>query len=97
VPPTTPDLTGLIQRGVDAVNARDAEALATLGTPDGVYDLSPLGLGTFEGRAATRAFFDEHWPTFEDYELDLEEVSDLGGGFTLGLFRQRSRLRGSAA
>jgi hypothetical protein len=47
---TTPDLALLVQRRVDAVNARDIDAAMGFYAPDAVYDTSPMGLGRFEGR-----------------------------------------------
>ena len=68
----------------------------SLTAPDVVYDLSPVGLGTFEGRVAMRAFFEEYWATFEDYELELEETLVLGADVTLARLRQHGRLPGTS-
>ena len=95
--PTTPDPAALVPRAVDAVNARDIDAILSLGAPDGIHDLSHVGLGIFEGHAAIRRFFEEYWATFEDYELELEETRDLGGGVNFAVLRQSGRLPGSAA
>jgi hypothetical protein len=51
---TTPDLALLVQRRVDAMNARDFDAAMTFYAPDAVYDSSAMGLGRFEGSAAIR-------------------------------------------
>jgi ketosteroid isomerase-like protein len=57
-----------------------------------VYDVSPSGLGTFEGQAAVRGFIKDWWDAFEDLRFELEEVLDLGSGVVLAIAHQDARL-----
>jgi ketosteroid isomerase-like protein len=93
---TTSDLAALIQRIVDAANTWDLDAAMTCYAPDGVYDMSPVGLGIREGRAAIREHFQEWWGGYEEYEHELEELQDLGEGIVFVTAVQRGRLPGSA-
>jgi ketosteroid isomerase-like protein len=91
---TTPDLAVLVQRVVDAANARDLDALISFHAPDVVYDMSPDGMGILRGHAALREHFQEWWGAYEEYEIQLEEMWDLGKVVTF-VFAQRARLPGS--
>jgi ketosteroid isomerase-like protein len=94
--PTTPDLVELVRRTADAADRQDLEALMSMCAPDGVYDTTPSGLGTYTGPAAIRAFLGEWWGAFEELHATLEEVLDLGGGVTFSVIRQDARPAGSA-
>jgi ketosteroid isomerase-like protein len=55
---TTPDLVERVQRGVDATNARDFDAVMSFYAPDAV--VVATGMSTsFEGVAAIRRFFED--------------------------------------
>ena len=92
---TTPDLVELAQRIVDAANARDLDAAMSCYAPDGVYDMSPVGLGIRQGHAAIREHFQEWWSGYEEYEHELEEIRDMGEGVAFCVLVQRGRLPGS--
>jgi ketosteroid isomerase-like protein len=49
---TTPDLDEVQRLGVEAVNRRDFDAMLSFFAPTAVWDLSPIGLGAYEGQAA---------------------------------------------
>jgi hypothetical protein len=91
---TTPDLTVLVHRAVDAMSARDFEAVMSFFAPDAVFDTGPLG-GIYEGWAAIRGLLEDWIGAYEDYDLEAEEIRDLGAGVTLGVNAQRGRLPGS--
>jgi len=93
---TTPDLAELTRKQFEAVNRRDLETVMSFCPPDGVYDVSPSGLGTFEGQAAVRGFIKDWWDSFEDLRFELEEVLDLGHGVVLAVARQDARPLDSA-
>jgi ketosteroid isomerase-like protein len=92
---TTPDLVELTRRQFEAVNHRDLDAVMSTCHPDGVYDVSPSGLGSFEGPVAIRSFLEEWWAAFEDLVFELEEVLDLGKGVVFAVVRQDARPTGS--
>jgi ketosteroid isomerase-like protein len=92
---TTPDLVELQKRLTDAANRRDLDAMSFF-APDSVWDMSRGGLAVIEGREAIRAFFEEWWAVYEDYEQEAEEIQDLGNGVAFAVFVQRGRPVGSS-
>jgi ketosteroid isomerase-like protein len=92
---TTPDLVELVSRQLEAVSRRDLDAVMSFCPPDGVYDVSPSGLGVFEGPAAIRGFLKDWWDAFEELGFELEEVLDLGNGVTFAVVRRDARPAGS--
>jgi ketosteroid isomerase-like protein len=94
---TTPDLLELVQRSVDAVNRRDFDQFAGFFGSDSVWDLSPMGLGIYEGSSAVRAFVEDWNGSYEAFELLLEEVLDLGNEVVFAVVFQRARLTSSSA
>jgi ketosteroid isomerase-like protein len=92
---TTPDLVELVRRSVEAADKRDLDAHMTFYAPDAVWDASPMGIGTFEGQAAMRAFWEDWLSSYEGWKLQTVEVRDLGNGVTFGVLDQRGRLVGS--
>ncbi len=54
-----------------------------------------MGMGTFEGQAAARGFL-EDWFVSYDYELEAEEILDLGNGVGLRILVQKGRPVGSS-
>jgi hypothetical protein len=62
--------------------------------PDVVWE--SVGLGTtFEGHAASREFVGDWMARFEDYEIDVVEISDLGNGVVFAKSGHAGRLAGS--
>ena len=92
---TPPDVVELTRRGFEAANRHDLDALMGFFASEAVYDLSDLGLGIFEGRAAIRRFVEDWWGTWGDHLIDLEELLDLGCGVVFTAIREDGRLRGS--
>jgi ketosteroid isomerase-like protein len=77
---TTPDLKELVQRVVDAVHARDFDAVQSAYAPQAVLDISELGVDTLEGHIAIRGFYEEWAATFPDWKQSVQEILDLGNG-----------------
>ncbi len=92
---TTPDLVEISRRAYEAVNRRDFDAVMSFWGPDGVWDLSPNGLGVYEGRAAVRSFFEDWMGAYGDFAFDVEEIRDLGNGVTFAVIVQTGRPVGS--
>jgi len=92
---TTPDLVELTQRLAEAANARDFDVLTRLWARDGVWDMSVVGMGVFEGRGAIRALYEDWLGSYEAFEVEFEEVHDLGNGVAFSVVFQRGRLPGS--
>jgi hypothetical protein len=94
---TTPDLTEIARRQLEAVNRRDLDAVMSTIAADAVYDTSPSGMGVYEGHAAIRAFIKGYWDCCEELHFELEEALDLGNGVAFLVNRQVARPIGSTA
>ena len=92
---TTPDLVELTRRAYEYASDRNWDALLSFYGADSVWDMSPLGLGIYEGPAAIRRFFEEWTGSYDKWEQELEEVLDLGNGVVVSVLRQNARLPGS--
>ncbi len=93
---TTPDLVEILRRSVEVASTRDLDEVMAFYAPNAVWDMSPMGMGTFEGQAAMRGFWKDWLSSYEDWELQTVEVQDLGNGVTFGVLDQRGRLVGSS-
>jgi ketosteroid isomerase-like protein len=92
---TTPDLVGRWRSSFEAVDRGDVEAALGIWAPDGVWDISPMGLGVYEGLAATRGFFEDWLGNYDEFRIEVEQMIDLGNGVTLAVVVQRGRPVGS--
>ena len=61
---------------------------------DAVWDMSPLGLGVYEGRAAIRRFFEDWFDSYEEWAMEIETIFDLGSGVVYGVNDQQALLIG---
>jgi ketosteroid isomerase-like protein len=86
--------TSDLAAGVDALRARDIDALIRFYAPDAVRT---GGAGSEEGHAAIRLFYQDWWGAFDDFEVDAEELCDLGHGVTFTVLLTRGRLPGSTS
>jgi ketosteroid isomerase-like protein len=91
--PTTPDLVELVREGLDAVNRRDFDALISFYAPDAVWDMREMGV--FEGRAAILGFIDDWYRAYEEYQVEAEEILDLGNGVVFAVIVQNATPVGS--
>jgi hypothetical protein len=66
---TTPDLLELYQRGADAFNAGDLDIMGVY-APHAVIEMVEI-FGTWEGRAAIRAFFEDWLGAFDGVRLEI--------------------------
>ena len=81
---TTPDLIGLARLANEAVNRRDWDAVMSFYAPDAV-DVGVEALGTFEGAAAIRGYYEDAASTLDDFHVETEEITDLGNGVTFAV------------
>jgi ketosteroid isomerase-like protein len=93
----TPDLVEVARRLLDATNRKDFDALQGFWGPDPTLDMSPLGLGVYKGAAAVRAFMEDWLGAYDEFELEVEELDDLGNGVLFQVAVQRGMPRGSMA
>lgn len=64
--------------------------------PNPVYDVSPMGIGVFQGRTAIRRFLADWMSSYEGYQEDMEEVVDFGNGVAFAAVRESGRPTGGA-
>ena len=91
---TTLDSLTLVRQVFAAMSRGDLDTVMSVVAPDGVYDLSEAGLGTFEGAGEIRRFFEDWHRSWEDYRFDEEELLDLGHGVGLSIVRESGTLVG---
>jgi ketosteroid isomerase-like protein len=91
---TTPALVNLQRSLLEALNRHDLDAMMSLFAPNAVWEVVALGT-SFEGVTAIRAFSEEWLGSYEEFEVDLEELLDLGNGVTFGVLVQKARPAGS--
>jgi ketosteroid isomerase-like protein len=92
---TTSDLVELVQRGVDATNARDFDAVMSFYAPNAV--VVATGMSTsFEGVAAIRGFIEDWIGSYDELAFEVLDIVDLGAGVVLTVNRLRGRLAGSS-
>jgi ketosteroid isomerase-like protein len=94
---TTPGPVELARRSFAPINGRDIEATMSFYGPDSVWDMSTLGLGVYKGLEAIRGFFDDWTSSYEEFEIEPEEILDFGDGVVLAVIRQNARPVGSSA
>ena len=92
---TAPDLVELAGRSFAAAGRHDLDALMSFYATDAVWDMSDAGVGTFEGTAAIRRFFEDWWATWEDHHQEIREFQDFGNGVLFAAIREDGRPAGS--
>jgi ketosteroid isomerase-like protein len=91
--PTTPDPVELTRHVIESVARRDFDAAVNFLAPDAVW----VGreLFTFEGPAAIRSLWEDWVGAYEEFEVEFEELLDLGNGVVFAVLRQGGRPAGS--
>jgi ketosteroid isomerase-like protein len=92
--PAAPDLVELVRRSSQA--ASSVEDFVSFLAPDAVFDISPYGMGTYEGLAAIRGFWEGWLDAFEDFAVETGEVLDLGNGVAFSVHTSIGRPHGSS-
>jgi ketosteroid isomerase-like protein len=92
---TTPNLVERTRQVFEAGNRSELDLVVSFYDLNASFDMSPMGLGTFEGRAAIRAFLEDWFSAYERYHVEAEEVVELANGVTLSIVTQKGRLAGS--
>ena len=86
---TTPDLVELVRKQLEALDRRDLDGVMNSVAEDAVLE------GRFEnfieGRAAIQRFLEDWFRAWEELDVELEEVSDLGGGVVFAVVIQDGR------
>jgi ketosteroid isomerase-like protein len=85
---TTPDLGEAMRRLENAFNERDLDAVMSFFNPNAVYEGSAW---TYEGAVAIRGLLDDWFGLWDEFDLKVEEFSDIGNGVTLSIVLQSGR------
>jgi ketosteroid isomerase-like protein len=93
---TTPDLVELTRRTLDAHNRRDFDAIARFSALDVVYEAVSLGT-TFQGITEVRGFLEDWLGGYEEFEMEPEEIHDLGNGVAFVVVQLTGRPVGSGS
>jgi ketosteroid isomerase-like protein len=78
-----------------AANRRDLDVALSFYAPDAVWETVSLGT-SFEGVAAIRGFLEDWLSAYERYEMEPEEIVDLGNNVVFVVVRLTARPIGSA-
>jgi ketosteroid isomerase-like protein len=73
------DPVALTRRLLDAAERRDFAEVRGLLAPDAIWEVISLDT-RFEGAAPSLAFLEDWLGAYEDFEIEPEEILDLGGG-----------------
>ncbi|HWX96095.1 MAG TPA: nuclear transport factor 2 family protein [Solirubrobacteraceae bacterium] len=93
--PTTSTALEQARRSFEAADSGDYDWMISFYGPDSIFDMEPWGLGTYEGLVAIKAFFKDWIGAFDEFEMKLEELADLGNGVVFGVARQYATSAGS--
>jgi ketosteroid isomerase-like protein len=75
----SPDLVELTRRVFEAANRRDLDRAQSFFAAHAVWETVSLAT-TFEGVAAIRGFWEDWLGAYAEYELEPQEMLDLGNG-----------------
>ncbi len=92
--PTTPDLVELV-RGFAESAPNDLDSFLRFFADDAVWDGVPLGT-SFRGLGEIRRFLTDWMAAYAEYEIEEQEVREVGNGVVLAVVQQMTRLAGSA-
>ena len=91
---TTPDLVERVRGFWASAARRDWPKILRFYAPDAVWDMSPMGLGTYEDEAAMRGLWQDWVAAYDELHLDVEAL-DLGHGVVFAVVGQNARPIGS--
>ena len=96
----TPSAVGDLERTLDALQRaeqRDFDGVMRIFGPAAVWDVTRWGLGHHTGRPAIRRFLQDWVGGMEEYTVELDEATDVGGGVVFITAVQRAKPSGSRA
>jgi ketosteroid isomerase-like protein len=93
--PATPSLADLVGVILEAASREDWDAILAFYARDAVWDTD--GMGTFEGPAAIRGFWEDWWDSYEHLQIDVLEIVEIGNGVVLAAFHFRGPPKGTTA
>ncbi len=93
---TSADLVDLVRGFLKSADRGELEESLRFYSADAVFDMSPVGLGVYQGRDAIRRFYEDWLDAYEDSQILVEEVVQLDARIVLAVFRQDARPTGSS-
>jgi ketosteroid isomerase-like protein len=93
---TTSNLVDMTRRVWAAVDRQDWDAVLSFYAADACLDMSPVGLGTFEGHAALRSEWEEAYGFFDEHVWEPGEILDLGHGVVFVALGMQGRVPGGS-
>ena len=94
-PSASRELVDLIWRWVDAWNRGDVDGVMAVFAPDAVWDAVGVGYEHLRGHTPIRAFIEAWLSPYDEFNLEPEEVVDLGNGVAFLALDSTGRLVGS--
>ena len=85
----------IIRKGMEAINAGDAEGLRAFASPDIEIRDPDRTTDVFRGHEAMLAFLAEWGEAFDDYAIEIDELMEAPDGRIVMLGTQRGRGKGS--
>jgi ketosteroid isomerase-like protein len=92
--PSSSSAFELARRSFEAADSGDFDWMISFYGPESVFDMSPWGLGTHSGLLAIRTFFEDWIGAFDEFEMKVEEIRDLGNGVVFAVAIQDARPAG---
>ena len=93
--PATPDLVELV-RSFAELAPNDLDAMLRHFAADAIWEATPLGT-TYHGREEIRGFLTDWMGSYDAYEIEPQDIRDVGNGVVLALVHQLVRPVGGAA
>jgi len=93
---TTPHPAERVRQFVEAANRVAAnrgelDAVPSYLARDSVWDTSRVGIGVFEGAATIRRFLEDWFRGYEELQIVIDELLDVGSGVVLTVTCQMGR------
>jgi uncharacterized protein (TIGR02246 family) len=90
-----PELVDLLRRWIEAWNRRDVDGVIALLAPGAEWTAVGVGPEHLRGLPAIRAFIEAWLSPYDEFELELEELRELGHGVAFLVLNSTGRLTGS--
>ena len=89
-------LVALVERSYGVLMNEGIDAwLEEIPASDFVWEMTPMGLGRYEGKAALRDFFLEWTSSYEEWFIEPGVIEELSGAVVVNAVRQGGKLRDS--
>ena len=93
--PGNSDLAELARRFCECLERRDYDAAIKFFDLNPVWDMSEMGMGIFEGRVPVQGLLEDWNGSYDEWEIELENLLDVGNGVVYTVVTERARPTGS--